>query len=145
VNRVRSEHGLRQLTSSGGLRAAATFQSRALLNQGVFEHDSAQGGPFGDRLRRFYPVGSAPSWSVGENLLWSSLGIDAAGAVRLWLGSPSHRKIMLDPTWREFGLAAISAPSASGVYSVADGPVVVVTMDFGVRGGRSTSSVSRRA
>ena len=132
VNRVRSDRGLRQLAASHGLQAAAAFQSKALLAQGVFEHDSSGGGTFSDRLRRFYAVGTSRSWSVGENLLWGQDGIDAPTAVKLWLESPEHRKIMLDPGWREFGAGAVAAPSAPGVYASA-GAVVVVTIDFGTR------------
>jgi uncharacterized protein YkwD len=132
VNQVRVDHGLRPLALSPRLKAAASFQSRALLVQGVFDHNSAAGGSFGDRLRRFYPVGGARTWNVGENLLWGSDGIDAGSAVKLWLDSPEHRKIMLDPIWREFGIGAFATPSAPGVYASA-GAVVVVTIDFGVR------------
>jgi uncharacterized protein YkwD len=132
VNHVRSDRGLRPLTASRSLVAAAAFQSKALLTQGLFDHDTQGGGAFGDRLRRFYPVGSARAWSVGENLLWSSVGIDAATAIQRWLDSPPHRHILLDPTWREFGIGALGTNAAPGVYAAA-GPVVVVTMDFGVR------------
>jgi uncharacterized protein YkwD len=129
---VRAGHGLQALRLSRGLEAAAKFQTRSLLSQGLFEHDSPAGGSFGDRMHRFYPVGGSRSWGVGENLLWSSAGLDAAGAVRIWLDSPPHRKIMLDPSWREFGIGAFGAPAAPGVYASA-GAVVVVTMDFGSR------------
>jgi uncharacterized protein YkwD len=132
VNHVRVDHGLHPLVLSRGLRAAAAFQSRALLAQGVFDHDSPAAGSFAERLRRFYPVGSARAWSVGENLLWSSGGIDATEAVKLWLESPEHRRILLDPSWREFGTGAFGAPSAPGVYASV-GAVVVVTIDFGSR------------
>lgn len=132
VNRVRATHGLRSLTISKGLNAAATFQTRALLTQGLFDHDSPAGGAFGERLHRYYPVAGAHAWSVGENLLWSSAGIDAGGVVRRWLDSPGHRRIMLGSTWREFGVGAFAAPSAPGVFSSA-GAVVVVTIDFGSR------------
>src|SRR4029077_12154274 len=125
-------YGLRPLALSRALQAAATFQSRGLLEQGLFDHSTAAGGAFGDRLRRFYPVGSARAWSVGENLLWSSDGIDASTTVKSWLDSPAHRHTLLDPTWREFGVSALSTDAAPGVYAAA-GPVVVVTMDFGVR------------
>jgi uncharacterized protein YkwD len=132
VNQVRSDRGLRPLTASRALHAAAAFQSKALLTQGVFDHDSSVGGAFGDRLRRFYPIGASHAWSVGENLLWGQDGIDAPTAVKLWLESPAHRKIMLDPDWHEFGAGAVAAPSAPGVYATA-GAVVVVTLDFGTR------------
>jgi len=132
ANRVRVSFGLRPLALSRALQAAATFQSRVLLEQGLFDHDTAAGGTFGSRLRKFYPVSGARAWSVGENLLWSSDGIDAQNAVKMWLDSPPHRRNLLDPTWREFGVAALNTPSAAGVYAAA-GQVVVVTMDFGTR------------
>jgi len=132
VNQIRSDRGLRPLSASRALHAAAAFQSKALLTQGVFDHDSSAGGAMGDRLRRFYPIGASRAWSVGENLLWGQDGIDAATAVKLWLESPAHRKIMLDPDWHEFGVGAVAAPSAPGVYASA-GAVVVVTLDFGTR------------
>ncbi len=132
ANRVRAGHGLRALALSRALQASAAYQSRILLQQGVFDHDTAIGGSFGDRLRKFYPVGAAHTWSVGENLLWSTDGIGAAAAIQSWLDSPEHRKILLDATWREVGVGAVSTTSAGGVYASA-GAVVVVTMDFGAR------------
>jgi uncharacterized protein YkwD len=141
VNQVRSARGLRTLTTSRGLRAAAAFQSHALIAQGVFDHDSSAGGAFGNRLRRFYPMGPSHVWTVGENLLWGQDGIDAGTAVKLWLASPPHRKIMLDPNWRDFGAGAVAAPSAPGVYASA-GAVVVVTLDFGTRASNARSAAS---
>ena len=134
LNQLRAEHGLRALTPSRELQSAAAFQTRALLTQGLFDHDTAAGGTFTSRLRRFYPVRGARSWSVGENLLWSSPTLDAPEAIRLWLDSPPHRRNMLDPNWREVGIAGFDADSASGVYASA-GAVVVVTVDFGARTG----------
>jgi uncharacterized protein YkwD len=133
ANRVRATHGLRALAVAPGLQAAANSMSRLMLVQGFFAHDAPGGESFGERLKRFYPLRSG-GWLVGENLLWSSGGIAPAAAIRMWLDSPEHRKILLTPDWREVGIGAIGANSASGVYAAAGGPVVVVTMDFGTRG-----------
>jgi uncharacterized protein YkwD len=54
--------------------------------------------------------------------------------VNLWLKSPPHRKNLLDPAWREVGLGAYEAAVGTGAFAAANGPVVVVTMDFGSRG-----------
>jgi uncharacterized protein YkwD len=132
VNQLRASRGLRVLTVSRELQAAAAFQTKALLAQGVFDHGSDDGGAFSSRLRRYYPARDATSWSVGENLLWAPRGLTAPNAVRLWLNSPPHRKIMLDPTWREFGIGGFEADAAPGVYAES-GAVVVVTLDFGAR------------
>jgi uncharacterized protein YkwD len=48
-----------------------------------------------------------------------------------WMSSPEHRRNLLDPAWRQIGLATLTVPSAPGVYAGRD--VTVVTADFGVR------------
>jgi uncharacterized protein YkwD len=45
--------------------------------------------------------------------------------------SPEHRRNLLNPDWRQIGLAALEVPSAPGLY-VGLG-VTIVTVDFGVR------------
>lgn len=140
VNRLRQSHGLRQLTLSAPLQTAAAFQTRDMLQHGYFDHEQPGRISFGDRLKRFYPVITGASWTVGENLLWSSPTISATEAVKLWLASPPHRRNLFDPAWRDVGVGAFSAPAAPGSFAAASGPVVVVTMDFGSRaGGRVTS------
>jgi uncharacterized protein YkwD len=49
----------------------------------------------------------------------------------MWMASPEHRRNILDPTWREIGIAAVHAASAPGTYG--GQPVTVITTDFGVR------------
>src|SRR5712691_7281978 len=56
------------------------------------------------------------TWNVGENLLWSTPGIDASTVVDRWLASPTHRHILLSPRWRELGLGVAAATAAPGVY-----------------------------
>jgi len=143
VNRIRVGRGLRALVVSPALQAAASFQSRDMLDHGYFDHDQPGGTSFSDRLRHFYPFVGGSTWAVGENLLWSSPGIDAAGAVKMWLASPPHRRNLLDPTWREVGLGAFSTAGGTGAFAAADGPVVVVTMDFGSRGSARVPAAKR--
>lgn len=142
VNRLRAARGLRTLVLSPALQSAAVYQSRDMLDRGYFDHDVAGGTPFDERLRRFYPVLGGSSWLVGENLLWSSAGISPVAAVKMWSASPPHRRIVFDPSWREIGLGAFSVPLGTGPYAVADGPVVVVTMDVGSRGAERTTASS---
>jgi uncharacterized protein YkwD len=98
---------------------------------GYFAHESADGSSFDKRIARFYPSGRRPYWSVGENLLWSSPSIDAAGALQLWLNSPPHRENLLTARWREIGISAIHVAAAPGTFG--GQPVTIVTADFGVR------------
>lgn len=131
INGVRREHGLVPLRFSAGLAAAARQHSTEMADRGYFSHTSANGEGCGRRLARFYPIGGRRSWWVGENMLWSSVELNAAAVVELWLNSPHHRAIMLSPRWLEVGLGAVYAHSASGVYGGRD--VTIVTADFGVR------------
>lgn len=126
INALRRRNGLSALRTSRGLRAAADSHSAAMVRGGFFAH-----GDFSRRIGRYYPRGRYSTWSVGENLLWSSPEVDAAQAIRMWLNSPAHRKILLTARWREVGLSAVHVDAGLGVFRGA--PVTVVTADFGVR------------
>jgi uncharacterized protein YkwD len=129
INAFRAQHGLAKLRLNTQLTVAARAHSQQMAQKGYFAHESADGSAFWKRLRSFYL--SAHSWSVGENLLWSSPDIDGARALKLWLGSPEHRKNLMNPRWREIGVSAVHATQAPGVYQGQD--VTIVTTDFGVR------------
>jgi uncharacterized protein YkwD len=130
INQLRRSRGLAPLRLSAALRRAADSHSSAMATRGFFAHESADGTTFWQRVARFYPQRNG-GWSVGENLLWSSPDVDGSGALRMWLNSPPHRKILLTPRWREVGLSAVHAASAPGVYRGLE--VTVLTADFGVR------------
>ena len=142
LNDVRAEHGLRPLVLSGALQQAAAFQSRAMLSGGFFAHEAPSGLSFSTRLKRFYaPTAGRGGWSAGENLLYTSGALDADQAIDAWMGSAGHRKNMLDPSWREVGIASMRSANAGGVFG--GGTTWVVTMDLGVRPGsakRTTAS-----
>ena len=98
---------------------------------GYFEHESADGTAFWRRIEAFYPQGNRSTWSVGENLLYAMPDIDAAAALQCWLDSPPHRANLLNPSWRELGVAALHAASAPGEYKGQE--VTIMTTDFGIR------------
>jgi uncharacterized protein YkwD len=131
LNRVRVQHGLAPLRASTKLSAAATQHSREMARVGYFSHESADGAAFWRRIERFYPSNGYRSWSVGENLLWSSPDVDAEGAIKMWMGSPEHRANLLNKNWREVGLSAVHSDSAPGTYHGLG--VTIVTADFGAR------------
>jgi uncharacterized protein YkwD len=131
LNSIRRSHGLAPLNLSRPLSAAADSHSRAMGTYGFFAHDSRDGSTFWKRVQRFYGPRGYRTWSVGENLLWSSGPLTAAGALKLWMGSPGHRKNILTRDWREIGVSAVIVHAAPGVYGGRD--VVIVTTDFGVR------------
>jgi uncharacterized protein YkwD len=131
LNEVRRRHGLAPLRLSAPLTAAADAHSGAMARFGFFAHDSRDGTAFWKRVRHFYGPGGYSTWSVGENLLWSTGSLDAAAAVELWMKSAGHRRNILTARWREIGLSAVGARSAPGVFGGRD--VVIITTDFGVR------------
>ena len=131
INSVRREHGLKPLTSSAKLSRAATQHTREMGADGYFEHESFDSTPFWKRIERWYPSKKWRSWSVGENLVYSSPDLNARDAVDMWMHSPEHRANMLSRTWREIGVSAIHFGSAPGEYD--DQPVTIVTADFGTR------------
>lgn len=126
INALRRQHGLAPLRASRALSAAADAHSTAMAGRGFFAH-----GAFSRRVARYYTRAGYRTWAVGENLLWSSPDVDAANAVRMWLNSPGHRRILLTARWREIGLSAVHVEAGPGVFRGA--PVTVVTADFGVR------------
>jgi uncharacterized protein YkwD len=131
LNAIRRAHGLIPVRLSHPLSAAADAHSRSMGRYGYFEHESRDGSAFWKRVQRYYAARSYGTWSVGENLLWSSGNVDASDALKLWMESPAHRANILTARWREVGLSAVTVPGAPGIYGGRD--VVIITTDFGVR------------
>ena len=131
INDVRRERGLRPFVTSAKLSAAAAQHTREMGVEGYFEHESYDSTPFWKRIERWYPSKRWRSWSVGENLLYSSPDITASEGVELWMNSPPHRANLLNRSWREIGISAIHFENAPGEYE--GQPVTIVTADFGVR------------
>jgi uncharacterized protein YkwD len=131
VNGVRRSHGLRALTISRGLTAAAGYHSHQMVQHGFFEHESRGGGAFWKRIERFYASGGFRAWEVGENLAYGSPDLSPAATLRMWMNSPGHRENVLSRRWREIGLGVVHVGSAGGEFERS--PVTVVTADFGYR------------
>ena len=67
VNAVRAANGVAPLQPSPELAQAASAHSREMLERGYFDHSSADGTSYDDRIRRYYHPGGRAD--VGENLL----------------------------------------------------------------------------
>jgi uncharacterized protein YkwD len=127
VNKLRVAHGLVALRNSGALDRSARQHSLEMGKDGYFAHSSHDGTVFWKRIARYYH----PFRSVGENLVWQSPRLGAAGAMKLWIASPPHLKNLLTPQWRDLGVSAVRVVHARGVYG--GRTVVIITTDFGVR------------
>ena len=131
INVLRRSQGLRGLRLSRSLSLAAMGHTVSMAKHGFFEHSGWSGAPFWQRLKLSYPPLRRASWSVGENMVWSSPDLSAPQAIELWLKSPPHRRVLLEPSWREIGLGMVHVLGAPGVYHGLD--VTILTADFGVR------------
>ena len=103
VNHVRKEAGRRHLRSSAPLRHSATYKARRIAACKRFTHS-----PCGDELAAPFheaDVLKGRPWFVGENLGWKK--VDEATAFALlsaWLGSKSHRRVLLDRRFTHLGV-----------------------------------------
>lgn len=131
LNALRLESGLRPFRLDRRLSAAAKQHSLEMVRVGYFAHESANGGAFWRRIRRFYPQAGSRRWVVGENLMWRAPWLSARIAVQSWLESPGHRENLLRRSFRDIGISAVRARAAPGVYG--SRRVIVLTVDFGRR------------
>lgn len=131
VNQERSERDLVALKAQASLQSVASNYARQMVDQRFFEHTSPDGSTLVDRIERTrYLSGSLRQWTVGENIAWGS-GVLATPRqiVEAWMGSPGHRRNILDKRYRELGLGvALGAPRA-GV----EGPAATYVNNFGLR------------
>jgi uncharacterized protein YkwD len=132
LNQVRLKAGLVALQTSPELTAAATQHTTEMVTDGYFAHNSRNGSVFWKRLLRYYPLVGSETWSVGENMIWTSGGLTAVHALALWMASPEHRANVLNPKWRQVGISSLARSSAPGTFDRRT--VIVITTDFGVRG-----------
>jgi hypothetical protein len=83
------------------------------------------------RLREIAYIRRGYVWHVGENLRWSPGETSTpGGVVDAWMNSPIHRRYLLNPRFRELGVAAVSGTPIDP--EDADG--VIVASEFGFRG-----------
>ena len=100
LNLERAQHDLSPVVANPQLtKAAEDFGCRMIAGKFFAHRDPESGdGPAERAVKASYRF-----YSVGENL---AAGPSSASEVmKLWMESPPHRSIILDPTWREVGIA----------------------------------------
>ncbi|GAC1438406.1 MAG: hypothetical protein NVSMB51_14210 [Solirubrobacteraceae bacterium] len=130
VNAQRRRRGSPVLAVDGALTAAAVHHSRDMTSHGYFAHQSPNGETV---LRRVaasgYPIGRSANYHLGENLAEGSGRLATpAAVVRAWMNSASHRRVLLDPHFRQTGLG-VSASVPAGIGNSRSG--ATYTQDFG--------------
>jgi uncharacterized protein YkwD len=94
INHVRAQHGLYALRRSGSLMDSAGRYSRWLMANDTFRHLSTI-----QASSRFSLLGEALEWHSGRRF-------DVRGTINRWMGSVSHRAIVLSPVMRWHGVGA---------------------------------------
>jgi uncharacterized protein YkwD len=120
INEARRARGLDALERSRALERAAGAHARAMGAGGFFSHSSLGGDSPQERIHD--AGGSSP---VGETILWNSQDLTAEEALDLWLGSSSHRSILLSRAYATIGIGAVHAVGAPGVFGGRDAFIVV--------------------
>jgi uncharacterized protein YkwD len=103
LNNERTSNGLAPVQRNSSLVGSAEYYARLIFLRNPYELDHwLEGGP-GDRAwARGYCCG------VGEILVESEGS--AQGMVDLWMSSPPHKAVILDPQYVSFGVACYDGP-----------------------------------
>jgi uncharacterized protein YkwD len=129
INKTRVAHGLVKVRPLDVLCTAARAHSRDMFASSYFSHFSRNGESVASRLIRYgYSRTGYSSWCVGEVIGWGGGIYGTPEAVfRTWMGSSSHRAVILDRRWRDIGLG-VALGSYRGLTNV-----YMYTVDFGRR------------
>jgi uncharacterized protein YkwD len=98
LNRMRAAHHLPALREDSHMDGGAASHSRDMARRRYFAHGAWPG-------RVMAAAGGARS--IGEVIGWrvqSSAGAEASAMVREWLGSPPHRRVLLDGDFSRVGI-----------------------------------------
>jgi uncharacterized protein YkwD len=98
INTVRAHAGRRPLVPTARLRRLARHHTLDMLRHDSFSHDG-DGTTFSQRVRA-----RVHYRKVGETLASMPRRAAAGRIVRAWLNSPSHRAVMLDPSYSRIGV-----------------------------------------
>ncbi len=119
TNRRRTAAGLVPLQWDGRLAALARDRAEYIATTGVFSHTQSNGTNVFDMIQsagiKWYGAGEILAWNTAAALDYS-----AAFAVQGWMGSPSHKAIVMSTGYNYvgFGLAISSSGTRywAGVY-----------------------------
>lgn len=97
TNRIRTAAGLRPLKKNTRLMGDAAV--RAKEQTVMFSHTRPDGRPW---------YSADPDMMYGENLVWTTDG-SPKGTMSLWMNSPKHKAVILDPGFTEIGVGHVVA------------------------------------
>jgi uncharacterized protein YkwD len=116
LNHERRKRGLRALRVDGRLAAAAGRHAADMVANRYFAHVSPSGTTLSQRIARTGYLSNARYWAVGEVLAWTSQRLSSPRiAVRALMRSAAHRRLIVDPTFTEAGVAVVKHAPVRGV------------------------------
>lgn len=117
LNRMRASHHLPTVREDARMDRGAAGHSRDMARRGYFAH-----GPWPGRVM----AAAGRARSVGEVIGWrvqTSPSSEAAAMVREWLGSPTHRHVLLQGGFGRVGIGRATASHGGH-------PTALYTVDF---------------
>ena len=126
LNAIRRAHGLKPFGLSAQLSRAAVAHAGSMAAKGYFDHDSADGTPWDDRIARYYPW--AKTARLAENILWAPDSAGPGAMIHTWMASHGHRANILTAAFDEIGIGVVAKAAAPGVYEGRD--VEIAVTDF---------------
>ena len=109
VNLERAERDLQPVVANAALAKIAEDYACRMIEAGFFGHRDPLNGH--GALERA-AAAKYKFYAIGENLAAGPQ--TSAEVMKAWMESPSHRDIILDPSWREVGIAV----RTGGEYAV---------------------------
>jgi uncharacterized protein YkwD len=130
INQQRADAGLQMMSVNPLLTQAALQHDQDMVTNNYFAHVAPDGSTPLQRLEDVGYVLAGVGYSVGENLAWGTDYLSTpAQIVNAWMNSPEHRANILNPDYRETGMAVIpSVPSSMSGGS----PGAIYDQEFGV-------------
>jgi hypothetical protein len=104
TNDQRGKNGLGALRSNGPLTVAAQLKGQDMLAKGYWAHVSPDG-----KEPWYWIIKSGYNYNrAGENLAKDFR--DTSSTVTAWMNSPGHRANILNPNYKDIGVAVVSGP-----------------------------------
>jgi uncharacterized protein YkwD len=118
VNYARRTRGLRQLPLVTALNRAGSWKLADDVRCGEFSHTPC-GRPWVLGFVKSGYLRGTRSYAVAENLAWGEASFGSPRQIlTAWLSSPEHCRNLLDPSWRQMGLALAKPRSFRGQTEV---------------------------
>jgi uncharacterized protein YkwD len=103
LNGFRASHGLSQLRTDGTLAALASEHAADMARRDNLDHDG-------------FMTHRGPRGARAENVAYGCR--ESACVIQQWVNSSGHRKNMLIPSLRRYGLASATSPSGKKYWAL---------------------------